>query len=59
MPTFHSIETVDGVIPALKLYSLQGKLLLQTTANAIDLSVYPRGTYLLQVNNEAVKVMKK
>ncbi len=53
------VETANGTVPALTLYSLQGKQFLQTTGNEVDLSAYPRGIYLLQVDGEVVKVMRK
>ncbi len=43
----------------IKVYSLQGALLQETFGNQIDLSVYPKGVYILQLNGEIVKVIKK
>jgi hypothetical protein len=44
---------------SLQLRTLQGKLLLETTGDKLDLSAYPQGVYLLRVDNEMVKVVKK
>jgi hypothetical protein len=53
------IETVGNVLPNVKLYDLQGKLLLQKQSKEIDLSGFEAGTYLLKVNGTAVKIIKK
>lgn len=53
------IETANGTVPALKLFSMQGKLLLETQGNEIDLSRFDKGVYLLEVAGETVKVIKK
>lgn len=52
------IESVTAH-PALTLYNLQGAELLQSHANELDLSQYPSGIYLLDVNGQRVKVVKK
>ena len=43
----------------LKLYNPQGKQLLETIGNTIDLSSFDNGLYILQVNGKVVKVVKK
>ena len=43
----------------LKLYNLQGSLLLETTGKQIDMSAYSQGIYILQVNGKTIKVVKK
>jgi len=54
-----NIEISNVNAPEIKLYSLQGMLLKEIVGVQIDLSAYPQGMYLLQVNGEMVKVMKK
>ncbi len=41
------------------IFDLQGKQLLQTEGNEVDLSAYAKGVYLLHVEDKMVKVMKK
>ena len=53
------IETSSDIAPALKLYNLQGEQILETKSNEVDLSAFDKGVYLLQVNGEMVKVVKK
>jgi len=53
------IKTANDVVPALTLYSLQGKELLKGVGKEIDLSAYPQGIYLLNVNGKVIKVVKK
>ena len=43
----------------IKVYSSQGALLQSTFGSQVDLSVYPKGLYLLQINGEMIKVIKK
>jgi len=55
--------TVDKVYLSanadVKLYTLQGVLLYSGYGNEVDLTDYPKGVYILQVNGQtAVKVMK-
>ena len=42
----------------IKLYNQQGRLLQETFTNQLDLSNYPQGVYLLQVNGSWNKVIK-
>jgi hypothetical protein len=44
---------------AIKLYNLQGELLHETFGNQIDLSKYPQGVYLFQVNGKWSKMVKQ
>jgi hypothetical protein len=53
------IETPNQATPEIKLYNLQGKLLLQTQSNEIDLSGFEAGTYLLKANGETIKLVRK
>ena len=48
------IETESNI----KVLNLQGELLLETFGNQVDLSDYPQGVYLLQVNGRRSKVVK-
>jgi hypothetical protein len=43
----------------IKVYNLKGALLQETFGNQVDLSAYPQGVYLLQVNDGWVKVVKE
>ncbi len=43
----------------IKVYSPQGILLQELFGNQVDLSAYPAGTYLLQIDEQSVKVLKK
>ncbi|MDR2085507.1 MAG: T9SS type A sorting domain-containing protein [Bacteroidales bacterium] len=53
------IETGNGIIPAVKVYSLNGRLLQQIKNTEIDLSNYPMGFYFLSIDGKTVKVIKK
>ena len=44
--------------PQSKLYDQQGKLLLQTNKTEIDFSAYPKGIYILDVNDERTRIIK-
>jgi len=43
----------------IKVYNQQGQLLQETFGNQVDLSTYPQGVYLLQVNGRLRKVVKQ
>ena len=43
----------------IKVYNLRGMLLQDIFSNQMDLSYYPQGVYLLQVNGSWSKVMKQ
>ncbi len=43
----------------LRLYNLQGVLLYANYGDAIDLSAYPKGIYILQIDGKTVKVAKQ
>ncbi len=57
------VETlrIDGAAAGstLVVYDLQGRTLLQTTENQLNVSALAEGTYLLKVNNQVVKFIKK
>jgi len=53
------IKTDTGIIPELKLYSLDGRLLQQMCNTEINLSGYSAGIYLLSINGKTVRVVKK
>jgi hypothetical protein len=52
------INNVQGRLD-VKLYSLQGILLQQTNQNTLDFSDYKAGVYLLNVNGQIKKIVKK
>lgn len=43
----------------IKVYNAQGTILQELFGNQVDLSEYPQGVYLLQVNDVSVKVRKQ
>jgi len=43
----------------IELYNSLGRLLEQTKESYIDLSIYPKGVYLLRIGGETVKVVKQ
>ena len=43
----------------VKLYNLQGILLQQTNQNTLDFSDYKAGVYLLDINGQINKIVKK
>ena len=53
------IQTENGSTPELKLYSLDGKLLQQIRDTEIDVSNYPAGLYLLSIDGQMAKIIKK
>jgi hypothetical protein len=53
------IETGSSNIPEVRLYTLQGKLLLRTRSKQVDLSSFSNGVYLLSVEEKVVKMIKK
>jgi hypothetical protein len=44
---------------SIKVYSLQGALLHETSGTETDLSAYPQGVYILQAGSQTVKVVKE
>jgi hypothetical protein len=53
------IEATNKKAPSIKVYNLQGRLLLQTQGNEVDLSDYANGMYILQIDGQTIKVEKK
>jgi hypothetical protein len=53
------IETKDNEVPVVTLYNLQGIILFQLKTNSIDMSVYPMGTYLVDINGKRMKIIKR
>ena len=53
------IQTDSDSAPQVKLFDLHGRLLLERRENEIDLSGLQNGNYLMQVNNEIIKIQKK
>ena len=52
------IDSVDGKIDKIQLFDIHGKLIMQPTQPEFDMSVLPKGIYLLKVNSEMMKVVK-
>jgi hypothetical protein len=42
----------------IKVHDIQGVFLLEAFAKQVDLSTYPQGMYLLEVNGKWIKVIK-
>jgi len=53
------ITTLDGKIPEVKVFNLQGMLLSQINDNKVDLSSFAKGVYLIDVNGKKTKVIKR
>jgi len=54
------IETGNiNTIPEIKIYSIQGILLINTIGNEIDVSALPIGIYIAEINGERKKVVKQ
>jgi hypothetical protein len=52
------IKTETEMIPEVKLYSINGKLLQHFRSAEIDMSSYLSGVYLLQVHEKRVRIVK-
>lgn len=50
---------IKGINPEVKLYNLQGTLLLQSRTSTIDISSFPEGVYIVDVNGKKIKVVKE
>jgi exo-beta-1,3-glucanase (GH17 family) len=44
---------------SIKVYNIQGVILQELFGDQVDLSDYPQGLYILQVNEESIRVQKK
>jgi len=53
------IEATNNKAPSIKVYNLQGRLLLQAQGNEVDLSDRAKGMYILQIDGQTIKVEKK
>jgi len=53
------IETNLAEIPEVKIYSIQGVLLMHVKGNQIDVSSLPNGIYIAEVNGISRKVVKQ
>ncbi len=51
--------TQSETLTEIQVFDLKGKLVLQPTENPFDMSALPKGVYLVKVNGETVKVVKK
>jgi len=47
------------IINKIQVFDLNGKLVLQPTTNSFDISHLPNGTYMVKVNEEVIKIVKK
>jgi len=55
-----NIETGNNdTLPEIKIYSIQGALLVNTKGNKIDISSLPNGVYIASINGQALKVVKQ
>ena len=56
----HDIIHVDGIKPTdLRVFDLQGRMLLTDHGNQITIAGLPEGTYLLQVGTQVVRFIKQ
>jgi hypothetical protein len=53
------IEAEHNTIPEVKIFSIQGALLLHAKGNEIDLSSLPSGIYVAKVDGVFLKVVKR
>jgi len=53
------VETGSNVAPEIKVYSIQGILLLQAKGNEIDISSLDRGIYFAEIDGVCRKVVKQ
>jgi len=53
------IETEGNQLPVVKLYNLQGILLLVTKDKSVDMTVYSPGVYVMEVYGTRLIVLKK
>jgi len=47
------------IINSIQVFDLNGKLVLQPNTNSFDISHLPNGVYMVKVNGEVIKVVKK
>ncbi|MCL2311083.1 MAG: T9SS type A sorting domain-containing protein [Firmicutes bacterium] len=53
------IETNNAVIPEIKIYSIQGVLLINTKGKQIDVSSLPSGIYIAEIDGVRQKIVKQ
>lgn len=53
------VKTSGEELPAIKVYSLQGMLLLKAVDNKVDMSAYASGAYIMDVDGTKVRVVKR
>jgi len=53
------IETSSAITPEIKIYSIQGVLLINAKGNQIDVSSLPSGIYITEVNGVCQKIVKQ
>jgi hypothetical protein len=49
----------NNVIPEVKIYSIQGVLLINTKGNLIDVSLLTSGIYIVEINGVSRKIVKQ
>lgn len=54
-----NIETDTNIVPEVKIYSIQGQLLLNIKGNYIDVSSLSTGIYIANINGQCIKVVKQ
>jgi len=52
------IKTENEIVPEVKLYSIEGKLLQHIRSTEIDISPYSAGVYFIQIDNKTKKLIK-
>jgi len=53
-----NIETDNGIAPEVKIYSMQGALLMNVKGNTINLSSLSSGIYIAEINGKSQKIVK-
>ena len=54
-----NIKTENDLIPNVKIYSIQGVLLINTKENHVDFSSFPTGIYIANINGTCHKIVKQ
>jgi hypothetical protein len=53
------IETDNNIMPEIKIYSIQGVLLLHEKGNQIDVSALSSGIYIVDIDGVRRKIVKR
>jgi hypothetical protein len=54
-----SVSSSGSAAGEISVYSSDGRLILRSRSNHIDLSAYPSGVYILRAGNKTARVVKK